>query len=259
VSEPDLFSLRGRSVLVVGAGGDLGRRAALVSGRWGAHVSVADHPSAQANLDETVAILRDEGCAVSPLSCDVTSEASVHACVTSVARDHGLDVLINAAGVMLRKAVAETTLEEWQRVLDVNLTGTWLLNRAAGRVMTAAAHGKIINFATVYAERVGPVPESAYYASKAGVANLTRSMASEFGSHGVQVNCLALGVFYPTNMTAALKDAPDTLRWMEERTLLKRLGDPARDLDGIISLLASNGSDYITGQVLYVDGGWSAW
>ena len=160
---------------------------------------------------------------------------------------------------MLRKPATETSLVEWQRVLDINLTGTWLLNRAAGRVMIGAGSGKIINFASVYAERVGPVPESAYYASKSGIANLTRSMASEFGTYGIQVNCLGLGVFYPTAMTAPLKDAPETLRWMEERTLLKRLGDPERDLDGIVALLASAASDYITGQVLYVDGGWSAW
>ena len=259
MTDHDLFSLHRRTVLVVGAGGDLGRRSALVAGRLGARVTVADHGGAQANLEETVSILRGEGIEVHPLVCDVTSEASVDGCVEATATGHGLDVLVNAAGVMLRKSITETSLVEWHRVLDVNLTGTWLLNRAAGRVMIAAGRGKIINFASVYAERVGPVPESAYYASKSGIANLTRSMASEFGTHGIQVNCLALGVFYPTNMTAPLKDAPDTLHWMEERTLLKRLGDPERDLDGIVALLASNASDYITGQVLYVDGGWSAW
>jgi gluconate 5-dehydrogenase len=245
--------------LIVGAGGILGRRSALVAGRLGAMISVADHESASAGLEETVVILRSEGIEADPLICDVTSESSVEQCIEATVARHGLDVLINAAGVMLRKPVTETSLEEWQRVLDVNLTGTWLLNRAAGRVMMPKGCGKVINFASVYAERVGPVPESAYYASKSGIANLTRSMASEFGTYGVHVNCLALGVFFPTNMTAPLKDAPETLQWMVERTLLKRLGDPERDLDGIVALLASKASDYITGQVLYVDGGWSAW
>jgi gluconate 5-dehydrogenase len=259
MSERDIFSLTGRSVLVLGAGGDLGRRAALVAGRLGARVTVADHAGASIGLAETVAVLKSAGSDVRARTCDVTDEALVDECVCEAAEPSGLDVLINAAGVMLRKSVHDTTLDEWRHVLDVNLTGTWLLNRAAGRMMIAAGRGKIVNFASVYAERVGPVPESAYYASKSGVANLTRSMASEFGPHGVQVNCLALGVFFPTNMTLPLMDAPETLRWMEERTLLKRLGDPERDLDGIISLLASSASDYITGQVIYVDGGWSAW
>ncbi len=259
MSRNDLFSLDGASVLVVGAGGVLGRRAALVVGRLGASVTVADHGGARQALEETVSCLRDDDVEVVPLICDVTNESSVDECFEATSSNHGLDVLINAAGVMLRKSVVDTSLVEWRGVLDVNLTGTWLLNRAAGRVMMPRGHGKIINFASVYAERVGPVPESAYYASKSGIANLTRSMASEFGTFDVQVNCLALGVFYPTNMTAPLKDAPETLRWMEERTLLKRLGDPERDLDGVVALLASKSSDYITGQVLYVDGGWSAW
>jgi len=259
MTAPDIFSMSGATVLVVGAGGDLGRRAALVVGRLGARVVVADHPGAAAHLKTTVERLTEEGIEVLASPCDVTSEESVDQCLATAVGADGLDVVINAAGVMLRKPVAQTTLDEWQRVLDVNLTGTWLVNRAAGRTMVGVGRGKIINFASVYAERVGPVPESAYYASKAGVANLSRSMACEFGPHGVQVNCLALGVFYPTNMTAPLRDAPETLRWMEDRTLLKRLGDPERDLDGIVTLLASKASDYITGQVIYVDGGWSAW
>ena len=125
--------------------------------------------------------------------------------------------------------------------------------------MTQRGAGSIVNISSVYADRVGPVPESAYYASKAGVANLTRSMASEFGTSGVRVNALALGVFYPTNMTLPLKDQPERLQWFEERTLLKRLGNPEIDLDGPLLLLASPASSYITGQILYVDGGWSAW
>lgn len=251
-----LFDLQGHRALVVGAGGHLGRRACLVLGSLGAAVLAADHPAAGAGLQETAEVLTSEGVEHRLMECDVTSEAAVDACVSAAGR---LDVLVNAAGVMLRKPAVETGLDEWRRVIDVNLTGAWLLNRAAARTMGPAGRGRIVNIASVYADRVGPVPESAYYASKAGVANLTRAMAAELGPSGVHVNCLALGVFYPTNMTAALGDQPETLRWMEERTLLKRLGDPDRDLDGPLALLATPASDYMTGQVLYVDGGWSAW
>jgi gluconate 5-dehydrogenase len=255
----ELFDLTGVTALVVGAGGDLGRRSALVLGRQGAHVVAADHGGGADALAETLRVLQSEGISSRSLTCDVTSEMSVDEVVDGVAAEDGLGILVNAAGVMLRKEAVRTTLDEWRKVLDVNLTGTWLLNRAAARHMSVARRGKIINFSSVYAERVGPVPESAYYASKAGVGNLTRSMASELGAVGVHVNCLALGVFYPTNMTAPLKDAPDTLAWMTDRTLLKRLGDPQVDLDGPLLFLASPASDYVTGQIIYVDGGWSSW
>ena len=117
----------------------------------------------------------------------------------------------------------------------------------------------IVNLTTVYAERVGPVPESAYYASKAGVVNVTRSLAAELGRSGVTVNALAPGVFYPTAMTAPLAADPDRLEWFAERTMLGRLGDPDADFAGPVVFLASPASSYVTGQVLYVDGGWSAW
>lgn len=254
----DPFDLTGRTALVVGAGaGGLGQRAARALAGRGARLVLADQAVRADDLAATARDLTDGGADCTTVECDVTDEDSVAAAVQ--AAGDGLDILVNAAGIMLRKPVTETGLAEWQRVLDVNLTGTWLLNRAAGAHMAGRGHGAIVNFATVYAERVGPVPESAYYASKAGVANLTRSMASEFGASGVRVNCLALGVFYPTAMTAPLRDAPDTLAWMTERTLLKRLGDPDRDLDGPLLLLASPAAGYITGQVIYVDGGWSAW
>ena len=173
---------------------------------------------------------------------------------------HGrLDVVVNAAGVMLRKPYDETTLEEFEHVVRVNLTGTWLVGREAGKVLSAAGGGRIVNLTTVYAERVGPVPESAYYASKAGVVNVTRALASELGRHGVTVNCLAPGVFYPTKMTAPLGSDPERLDWFAGRTMLGRLGDPDRDFAGPLLLLASPASSYVTGQVVYVDGGWSAW
>jgi gluconate 5-dehydrogenase len=103
------------------------------------------------------------------------------------------------------------------------------------------------------------VPESAYYASKAGIANVTRALAAELGPHGITVNCVAPGVFYPTQMTAALADSPEQLAWFSQRTMLGRLGDPDHDIAGPVILLASEASAYMTGQVVYVDGGWSAW
>ncbi|MGO4692084.1 SDR family NAD(P)-dependent oxidoreductase [Glaciibacter sp. 2TAF33] len=254
----NLFSLDGKIALVVGAAeGGLGGRIARALSEQGATVSLADQPERAADLERT-----KEKCgpATTTNFCDVTDEQQVTSLFDAVIRDHArVDILVNAAGVMLRKAYNETSLEEFERVIGVNLTGTWLLNREAGKRMTAQASGKIVNLSTVYAERVGPVPESAYYASKAGIANVTRSLASELGRHGITVNCVAPGVFYPTQMTAGLANDPDQLDWFAQRTMLGRLGDPDRDIAGPVVLLASAASDYMTGQVVYVDGGWSAW
>lgn len=252
------FSLEGRVALIVGAGaGGLSEHIAKAFADHGAALALADLAGRRADVEATAA---HSGGVASVHEVDVTDEASVARMAEAVVAEHGrIDVLVNAAGVMLRKDYRETSVEEFERVLRVNLTGTWIVNREVGRRMAEQGSGSIVNFSTVYAERVGPTPESAYYASKAGVVNVTRAMAQELGPHGVTVNCVAPGVFYPTQMTAALGSQPDRLRWFAERTMLGRLGDPATEIAGPVLMLAAPAASYITGQVLYIDGGWSAW
>ncbi|MGD7733327.1 SDR family NAD(P)-dependent oxidoreductase [Propionibacteriaceae bacterium G57] len=258
---PDMFDLTGETAVVVGAGiGGLGARAAQELSRRGANVVLADHPGRADDLAASAATLAGP---CSTATCDVTSEDDVSALMAhAVATFGGLDVVVNCAGAMLRKEFDQTTVEDFERLLRVNTLGNWLLARAAGVQMLAAPPargGRIVLMSTVYAERVGPIPESAYYASKAGVVNVTRALAQELGPHDVRVNCLAPGVFYPTGMTAALDETPDRLEWFAARTMLGRNGDPDHDFTGPLVFLSTPASSFVTGQVLYVDGGWSAW
>lgn len=252
-----LFDLTGQVAVVTGVrAGGLGERAALALAGQGARVAVADLPG---NPD-LGAIAAACGSQSTAHAVDVTDEASVRALADAVVATHGrVDVVVNAVGVMLRRPFEETTVDEFERVVRVNLTGAWLVGKEFGVRLRAAGRGRIVFVSTVYAERVGPIPESAYYASKAGLANLTRSLASELGRDGVTVNCLAPAVFYPTAMTAPLGADPDRLAWFADRTMLGRLGHPDTDFAGPLLLLATAASAYMTGQVVYVDGGWSGW
>ncbi len=177
-----LFDLSGRVAVVIGAAaGGLGERAAIALSEHGATVAVAD---LEAQADKVAETASRCGETASAHAVDVTSEDSVRALAGSVVDRHGrVDVVVNAAGIMLRREIGQTSLEEFEGVMRVNVSGCWLVGREFGPRLAASGWGRIVNVTTVYAERVGPVPESAYYASKAAVVNVTRSLGQRARPH----------------------------------------------------------------------------
>jgi len=251
-------NLADKTALVTGAAGGLGRGIAAALAANGARVIVADINFGAAQ--ETAAAYPG----AQPLRLDVTNEAEVERGIQEIVKQHGcLDILVNNAGVNTlahRVNIDQFPTEEWDRILKVDLTGVFLVSKAGARQMVAQKAGRIINIASV----LGLVParlQSPYVAAKAGVVNLTRSMAIELGSQGVLVNCVAPGSIM-TEGTKQLFYGPDGKFSDRVQSMLAHipLGRPAQveEIAHAVLFLAAPESSYINGAVLAVDGGWLA-
>lgn len=248
---PSLFSLGGRRALVTGAAQGLGRAAATTLGEAGAVLLLNDFD--EARLNATAEELRRLGCEVHVGAFDVTDEQAVQAGVARLEAAGGpVDILVNNVGIHRRAPLATMTLRDWQAVMDANLTSAFLMGRAVAPGMIARRRGKIINVCSLNSELSRPTIAN-YAAAKGGLKMLTRAMAVEWGPHNVQANGLGPG-YIRTELTDALAANPDFDRWICARTPAGRWGRPA-DLAGATLFLASGASDFVNGQVLYVDGG----
>ncbi|MCB2100891.1 MAG: SDR family oxidoreductase [Rhodobacterales bacterium] len=243
----DLFSLVGRRALVTGASGGLGRHMAGVLARAGAHVVVAARRADA--CAETVAGITAAGGAASAVALDVTNGDSVAAAVAAAGP---VDILVNNAGLAVTKPLLDQEEADWDRVVDTNLKGAWLVARAVGRAMAdAGTGGCMVNMASILGLRVagGVAP---YAISKAGMVQMTKVMALELARHGIRVNALAPG-YVVTDLNADFLAGPAGER-IRKAVPLRRFGHP-EDLDGALLLLASDAGRMITGAVLPVDGG----
>ena len=246
----DLFSLDGQCALVTGASGSLGCHFANVLARAGAAVALAAR-----RLDELEIIaaeIRAAGGAATAIALDVTDAGSIATAFSAAEEKLGpITLLVNNAGVAVTKPLLEYDEADWDKVMDTNLKGAWLVAQEAARRMVEAGGGNIINIASILGLRViGGV--SAYCASKAGLIHLTKAMALELGPHGVRVNTLAPG-YIETDLNRDFF-ASNAGRSLIERIPHRRLGQ-LEDLDGSLLLLASDASRYMTGTVVTVDGG----
>ena len=244
----DLFRLDHKVALVTGSASGLGAAIAVALAQAGA--TVACHGNRRA-ASETAAAIGGEAAA---FRADLSSTTGAEDLFDQVKKKFGrIDILINNAGTILRAPAEEVTLADWQAVLQVNLTSVFQLSQLAGRGMIERGHGKIVNIASLLSFQ-GGIRVPAYASSKGGVAQLTKALANEWGAKGVQVNAIAPGYFATSN-TEALRADEVRNRQILERIPAARWGQP-QDIAGAALYLSCAASDYVTGTVLTVDGGW---
>jgi NAD(P)-dependent dehydrogenase (short-subunit alcohol dehydrogenase family) len=206
--------------------------------------------------DEAVQYIRKNGGSAISISADVSKKDSVEGMIKKTIEHHGrIDVLVNCAGVIVRKPAIETTEADWDWTLSVNLRGLFFCCLAAGKQMIQQKKGKIINISSV-AATFGLMNRAPYCASKAGVTQLTRALALEWAKYGICVNAIAPGIIRTSINEAYIKGDPERQKKMIQKIPLGRFGKP-EDLEGITLFLASDASNYFTGQTLYVDGGYT--
>lgn len=244
----DLFRLDGKVALVTGAASGLGAAIAMALADAGA--TLACHGNRRAATQTATEIGRD----AAAFQADLSSTTGAEELFSKVKQHFGrVDILVNNAGTIHRDAAEEFKLDDWQHVLQVNLTSVFQLSQLAAKDMFPRRQGKIVNTASLLSFQ-GGIRVPAYAASKGGVAQLTKSLANEWAPRGIQVNAIAPGYFATTN-TEALQADETRNRQILERIPAGRWGQPA-DLGGAAIFLCSAASDYVTGTVLTVDGGW---
>jgi gluconate 5-dehydrogenase len=246
-----IFDLTGKTALITGSSRGLGRAMAEGLARAGARILVnGTNPD---RVDEAVAEMRAAGFQAEPAAFDVTDEAAIVATFRRFdAAGIAVDILVNNAGIQFRKPMVELETADWQRVIDTNLTSAFVIGREAAKRMIARKAGKIINIGSL-TSALARATVAPYTVAKGGIKMLTQAMAAEWAADGIQANAIGPG-YMLTDMNQALIDNPTFDAWVKGRTPAKRWGRPD-ELIGTAVFLASSASDYVNGQIIYVDGG----
>ncbi|MBU2551191.1 MAG: glucose 1-dehydrogenase [Proteobacteria bacterium] len=252
----ELFDLHDRVAVVTGASSGLGLTFAKGLADAGAKVVLAARRKEK--LEAFAKELESQGSEAIAVVCDVTRAEDVDRMVQATMDRFGrLDVLVNNAGTAVTLPAEDEPPEDFRRVLDVNVTGSFICAQRCGRIMLAAGKGSIVNIASMLGlVGIGALTQASYNTSKGAVVNMTRELAAQWAKRGIRVNALCPG-FFPSEMTQELFDTESGLRFLERRTPMRRTGDP-EELIGPLLLLASDAGSYITGQTLVVDGGWTS-
>ena len=250
----DLFSTSGKVALVTGASSGIGRRQSLALAQSGAAVVLLGRRLAQ--LQEAKAEIAAQGGKAAIQQADLNERDKLAEIAQQAAQPFGsIDILINAAGINLREPAMDITLESWDTTLNLNLAVPFFLAREFVPAMASNGWGKIINIASLQSSRAfaNSIP---YGASKGGITQLTRAMAQAWSSQGICCNAIAPG-FFPTELTAPVYENPALLDQLAAQTAIGRNGE-LTDLDGLTVFLSAPASDYISGQVIHLDGGFTA-
>ncbi len=245
------FDVSQKTMLITGSSGGLGLKFAHGLGQEGAQVIL--NGRSKEKLQKAVTALQKEGLRAYGYGFNVTKESEIQDAMTRIKSDIGqIDVLINNAGVMIRGPLHEIKSDEWQQVLDVHLNGAYLMAKHVVPGMIERGAGKIINICSLMSE-LGRPTVGPYTAAKGGLKMLTKAMAVDWAKHNIQVNGIGPGYFL-TEMTQKLADDPEFDDWLKKRTPAGRWGKP-EELLGAVQFLSSSASDFVNGQIIYVDGG----
>lgn len=249
-----LFSVAGQIVLVSGGSRGIGRAIAAGFAQRGARVIITGRE--MDSLSKTAAEIQRPDGPVTPIACDVADVASIEAVCRQTLDEFGhVDTLVNVAGVNRRQPAETYTIDDYDFIVDINLRGAFWMSRCIGLSMLERRQGNQINISSLNNDK--PLSNVLPYAvSKAGIGQMTRALASEWGPRGVRVNAIAPG-FVLTDLTQKLWSRPDMQAWGRANTPLERLGTP-EDMIGAAVFLASPAASWMTGQILYVDGGFTA-
>jgi len=250
----ELFSLRDKVALVTGAGKGLGKSMALALSESGAHIVVVSRTLS--DIEATAREIQETGVKSLPIALDVTKEEDVVRMVETILREFKtIDILVNNVGTFIGGPFLGFSLDNWHKILGINLTSTYLCSKVVGKHMVEKQKGKIINMSSALGV-FGARDSGAYCASKGGVIQLTKALAVEWAKYNINVNSIAPYAL-ETDMTRTMLEDEKVKKAILSKIPLKRIGQPA-DLSGAVVFLASKASDYITGQVIFVDGGFSA-
>jgi gluconate 5-dehydrogenase len=247
----NMFDLSGSTALISGSSRGLGLAIAEGLGKAGANLIL--NGRAGSTLSQAAEDLRTRGYTVHEAAFDVTDEAAIKATFERFDSEGiAIDILVNNAGIQHRQPMVELALADWQRVIDVNLTSAFLMGREAALRMIPRGRGKIINIGSLTSE-LARATVTPYTVAKGGIKMLTRGMAAEWAKSGIQANAIGPG-YMLTDMNEALVNDPKFDAWVKSRTPAGRWGKP-EELVGTAVFLASSASDYVNGQIIYVDGG----
>lgn len=248
----DCFCLKDNTAIVTGASYGLGQAMAVGLAEAGADVVVVSRKAKHLDsVKKEIEVLKRK---VLPVQCDVSKPADVKTLIKKTVDTYGrIDILVNNAGITIREKAADYSEQDWDKVINTNLKGTFLCCREAGRIMINQKKGKIINIGSLMCF-TGGITIPAYSASKGGVAQLTKALSNEWACYNICVNAIAPG-YFKTPLTSDLLNNPKRYKEITDRIPLGRWGEPD-ELKGAVVFLASPASDYVTGHIFTVDGGW---